>query len=217
MTTDVKRLYTERVNAYLRFNAAFLYPQALQAFFESSDLLRPNLRILDAGCGTGIATIALLHALQKRSLPVHAVHGFDLTPAMLARFQQMLASEKILDVELKEADVRELDALPASWTGYDLIVSASMLEYLPQADAIPALCALHGRLVARGCLLVIITRKNWMNKLLIEKWWQANGYTCGQLKEFLTAAGFERTDFRKFHYRYFWQNFWGHIVEASPS
>lgn len=51
MNADVKRLYTERLDAYLSFNAVFRYAEALKAFFRSYDGLGPGLRILDAGCG----------------------------------------------------------------------------------------------------------------------------------------------------------------------
>jgi hypothetical protein len=114
-------------------------------------------------------------------------------------------------VQLEEANVLNLDALPESWADYDLILSASMLEYVRGADLIPALTALRNRVARHGCLLVV----NWMNKLLIEKWWQATGHTRAQLRESLAAAGFEQVAFRKFPRCYFWQNFWGHIVKAS--
>jgi SAM-dependent methyltransferase len=213
---DAKQLYTEKIDAYLSFISVFRSPQALQAFFESYDFLRADLRILDAGCGTGTAALAVLRTLQHRNLDYQVIHAFDLTPAMLARFQDYLRQHAISKVHLREANVLELETLPAAWTGYDLIISVAMLEYVPKTDLIAALTALRTRLARDGRLLVFITRKNWVTKLLIEKWWQANRYTRGELREAFISAGFGELTFRSFPYTYFWQNLWGHILEARP-
>ena len=90
--------------------------------------------MLDAGCGFGMVTFALLDALQQRNFDYQRVDAFDLTPAMLARFRQTLETHRIPRVQLCQADVLALDTLPPSWTDYDLIVSASMLEYLPRQE-----------------------------------------------------------------------------------
>src|SRR5262249_2226152 len=82
------------------------------------------------------------------------IDAFDLTPALLARFQSELQIRRIPRVQLQQADVLALDALPPSWTNYDLIVSASMLEYLPKQDLSRALAGLHARLAPHGQILV---------------------------------------------------------------
>jgi SAM-dependent methyltransferase len=211
---DVKQLYTEKIDTYLSFNAVFRSPQALQAFFEAYDGLQPDLRILDAGCGTGTAALALLRALWRRNLGYQTLHAFDLTPAMLARFRQHLTQQKIPNVHLREANVLELERLPPSWTNYDLIVSVAMLEYVPRADLVTALAALRTRLARHGRLLLFITRKNWVTKLLIERWWKANRYTREELREAFIVAGFSDATFKRFPYAYFWQNLWAYILES---
>ena len=216
MTIDVKQFYTERIDTYLSFNSVFRSPQALQVFFEASDWLRSDLRILDAGCGTGTAALALLRALRRRNLDYQSLHAFDLTPAMLARFRKHVTQQKISNVHLREGDVLELERLPPSWTNYDLIVSVGMLEYIPRADLVTALTALRIRLAPYGRLLLFITRRNWVTKLLIERWWKANRYTRKELKEAFIASGFEDATFRKFPYSYFWQNHWAYILESRP-
>jgi SAM-dependent methyltransferase len=213
---DVKRLYTEKIDTYLSFNSVFRSPQALQAFLRSYDPLRSDLRILDAGCGTGTATLALLNALRRRNFDYRAIDGFDLTPAMLARFRENLIQLDISNVHLREANVLELERLPPSWTNYDLIVSVAMLEYVPRADLVTALTSLRTRLARDGWLLLFITRKNWITKLLIERWWKANRYTREELREAFISAGFREATFRRFPYSYFWQNLWGYIVEGRP-
>jgi SAM-dependent methyltransferase len=214
---DVKQLYTEKIDTYLSFNSFFRSAQALQAFFESCDLLRSDLRILDAGCGTGTASLALLNALARRKLAYQALHAFDLTPAMLARFQEQLTQHHISNVHLREANILELEMLPPSWTNYDLIVSVAMLEYVPRAAFLTALTSLRTRLAPEGHLLLFITRKNWITKVLIERWWKANRYTRDELREAFLSAGFSDVTFRRFTYAYFWQNLWAYVVEGSPS
>ena len=214
---DAKQLYTEKVDTYVAFNSVFRSPQALQAFFKAYDGLRANLRVLDAGCGTGAATIALLGALRSRHLGVAALHAFDLTPAMLNRFRQDLERENLPHVHLREANVLEPEKLPPDWTDYDLIVSVAMLEYVPKSKLVTALSALRARLAPQGRLLLFITRKNWVTKFLIEMLWQANRYTRDELRDAFAFAGLGRPAFRRFPPSYFWQNVWAHVLESEPA
>ena len=65
MVQEPKKLYSAKVDVYELFVSVFSYRQGLRAFFAGADWLRPSLRVLDAGCGTGIATFALLEALER--------------------------------------------------------------------------------------------------------------------------------------------------------
>ncbi|MCE3285092.1 MAG: protein containing methyltransferase type 12 domain [Steroidobacteraceae bacterium] len=212
---DAKQLYTDKADTYLVFNSVFRSRQALQAFFESYDGLRPNLRILDAGCGAGAATLALAAALRRRRLEAAELCAFDLTPAMLSRFRQALARENLHGVKLLEADVLELQRLPPDWTNYDLIVSVAMLEYVPRPALATALAALRARLARDGRLLVFITRRNWVTKPLIETWWQANRYTRDELVSAFESVGLGTPKIRRFPASHFWQNTWGHVLESD--
>lgn len=173
LTVDVIRLYTEANRGYLRFARAVLYPQGIRAYFLRSPLLRRGLRVLDAGCGTGIVTLALRDALVTRGFPAEALDAFDLTPAMIDGFRQSLASRAIDDVRVVQADVLRLDTLPSGWAGYDLVISSAMLEYVPQDHMVEALAALRGRLGLNGTLILFITRRNWLMRPLIGRWWRA--------------------------------------------
>jgi hypothetical protein len=91
-----------------------------------------------------------------------------------------------------------------------------MLEYVPRANWVTALTSLRTRLAQHGWPLLFITRKHWITKLLIERWWKANRYTREELREAFIAAGFRDVTFRRFPYSYFWQNLWAYIVEGWP-
>lgn len=212
--SELQELYTKGIDRYKSFIGFFRSPQAIQALLKGSGLIRPGLRVLDAGCGFGMVTLALLNVLRQNNFDYRGIDAFDLTPAMLARFQQTLKDRAIAGVELRQADVLALDALPTSWADYDLILSASMLEYLPKQELPRALDGLRARLAPNGHMLVVITRKTPETKVLIEWWWQAERYAKGELRRAFRQAGFQDPVFRRFPWRYFWLNRANFVVET---
>jgi cyclopropane fatty-acyl-phospholipid synthase-like methyltransferase len=133
---------------------------------------------------------------------------------MLARFQNELEMRRITRVQLQHADVLALETLPPSWTNYDLIISASMLEYLPKQDLLRALRGLRARLAPDGHIVLMITRKTPETKVLIEWWWHAKRYTKNELLRALSEAWFRNPIFHRFPWRYFWLNRANYVVEA---
>lgn len=208
------RLYAARDRLYDAFIQLLRYPQGLQRFFEQADFLRPGLKVLDAGCGTGATTLALHAVLAKRRLLPANFFAFDLTPRMLSRFRAARARHPVAYLEIVAADVLALDQLPAGWHGFDLIVSAAMLEYLPKNRLADALAGLRQRLRPDGTFVLFISRQSvWMD-WLIRRWWRANLYTGPELEAALEQAGFTTRRFVRFPARYGYLNWWGHVVVA---
>lgn len=212
---DPAAMFTERNRSYVRFVRSVLYPQGLRSYFLRSPRLRTGLRVLDAGCGTGILTLALHEACLRRGVPPVALDAFDLTPAMLDRFRETLAARVINGIATTQADVLHLEALPPSWTGYDLIVSASMMEYLPRPSLPDALAGLKARLNPGGSLVLFITRRNWLMNLMIGRWWESNLYDAGEIEGAFQRAGFSRVVFGSFPGFFRYLALWGYIVEAE--
>ena len=154
--------------------------------------------------------------MTSRGLKYESIHAFDLTPAMLSRFQTRLDTCGINDVKVRQADVLALDQLPQSWIEYDLILSASMLEYLPKRELPLALAELRKRLSRNGTLFIVITKKSPEAKILIEWWWRSERYARDELYQAFAAGGFRDVTFRRFPDKYFWLNGGSYAIEARP-
>ena len=214
MFEEPEKFFSAKVDAYAQYISLFLYPQGFRAFFAGVDWLTSGLRVLDAGCGTGVVTIAFLEALKRHGYKVECSHAFDLTPAMLDRFRKELEQRELKKIDLCQANVLDLKQLPESWTGYDVIVTASMLEYIPRHKLPEALVSLRSRLSPGGRLLLFITRRSWMTKWLVERPWGGNRYSRQELVEAFAASGFEDITFETFPFNYYWLNLWGLIVQG---
>ena len=108
-----------------------------------------------------------------------------------------------------------LDALPDDWRNYDLVVSASMLEYVPRERFADALRGLRERLKNGGRFVLFVTRRSPFTRLLIGRWWQSNLYSAPELTEAFRAAGFSRVHFPGFPFAARYLSAWGHVVEAE--
>ena len=147
--------FTAQHGVYDRFINWVRYPQGLRSFFEQSSLLRSDLRVLDAGCGTGAVTVALHEAHVRRGFAPGTIDAFDLTPAMSQHFREQAAQRGIERLVTMQANVLQLDELPTGWADYDLIVTASML--LPRERLAEALAGLRRKLGDNGRLVLFIT------------------------------------------------------------
>ncbi len=85
--------------------------------------IRPDQRVLDVGCGTGVAAIT---AARQGATVV----GSDLTPALLERAAEHSKLAK-LDIEWKEADA---EALPFADASFDVVISQFGHMFAPRAD-----------------------------------------------------------------------------------
>lgn len=197
-SNSVQKLYTERASFYDRLFIDFLgWGKELQRFFQNSDYLHPNDKILDAGCGTGVITRVLYEFAGDKGYQGIQFHAFDLTQKMLDVFQEWITQHEANNIELHQADVLELEVLPSNWNDYDMIVSSTMLEYLPAEKVLEALRNLMRLLKSDGILLLFVTRRNLITRWLAEKWWKTKVYEESEILSILRRLGFNEITSRK--------------------
>lgn len=213
----IEKLYTKKASFYHKLFIDFLgYQKGLKNFFVNNDYLKPNIKVLDAGCGSGIITRVLTGIAKKKKLKGIQYHGFDLTQAMLDLFKQWISRGNDKNISLTKADVLFLDKqLPEDWQNYDLIVSSAMLEYIPKNKVRQAVSNLGDRLKSNGTILIFITKRNLLMRLLINMWWKANMYEKDEIRQVLSDSGFREVTFKKFLFPYWHLNQWGFIIEAK--
>lgn len=131
---------------------------------------------------------------------------------MLGIFQEWITRQAADNIELQRADVLELEPLPPHWKEYNLIISSTMLEYLPKDKVKNALTNLRRLLGNDGTFLVIITKRNFMTRWLAGKWWKTNLYDEQEIRALFHTADFNKIEFKKFPLR--WSNF-VMVIEAK--
>lgn len=106
---------------------------------------RPYSSLLDVGCGTGFAALAMIERFGVR-----AVTGVDVSAQMLARMREKLQAHPTVDVDLHVADVL---AMPVAAGAYDCVLASMALHWF--ADRGAAIRAM-GRAVTPGGVLGLV-------------------------------------------------------------
>ena len=116
----IERIYdlSFKINGYGRSLDQYLQAHPLPVF--------ENARILDAGCGTGTLTLALLRTLK---VPVKLT-ALDLSASVLTTAQKYARKKNPNRQEIRFAQGNVL-ALPFANDAFDLVVTSGVLEYLP--------------------------------------------------------------------------------------
>ena len=122
------------------------YGRSLDQYFASHPLpVSRGARILDAGCGTGLLTMALLRAIR---FPV-SITALDLSSTSVAAARKSLyySDGRKRDVTFTQGN---LLCLPFADESLDVVVTAGALEYVPLADGLSELA----RVIAPGGYLL---------------------------------------------------------------
>src|SRR6266550_7054495 len=111
------------------------YGRSLDQYFSNHPLpVSRGARILDAGCGTGLLTLALLRNLR---FPVN-ITALDLSATSISAAKKALdeSSGRIQDVTFAEGN---LLSLPFADNTLDLVVTSGALEYVPLSEGLTEL------------------------------------------------------------------------------
>ena len=118
------------------------YGRSLDQYFANHPLpISRGAKILDAGCGTGLLTLALLRSIR---FPV-SITALDLSSTSVAAARKALyySSGRKRDVTFTQGN---LLCLPFADESLDLVVTAGALEYVPLEDGLNELA----RVIAPG-------------------------------------------------------------------
>jgi len=111
------------------------YGRSLDQYFANHPLpVSRGARILDAGCGTGLLTMALLRAIR---FPV-SITALDLSSTSVAAARKTLyySDGRKRDVTFAQGN---LLSLPFADESLDVVVTAGAIEYVPLADGLTEL------------------------------------------------------------------------------
>ena len=107
---------------------------------------RRDIRILDAGCGTGVSTDSLVHLN-----PQAHVTAIDLSPGALKVATERCQRSGATRVEFHHLSLFDVDQLPGQ---FDLINSVGVLHHTP--DPIRGIQALAGKLAPGGLMHIFV-------------------------------------------------------------
>jgi len=136
------------------------YGRSLDQYFEEHPLpVFPGARVLDAGCGTGTLTLALLRTLQ---VPVKLT-ALDLSASSMATAKKYVKKDHLHKNQKVHFTQGNILSLPFADESFDLIVTSGVLDYVPLEEGFVEL----PRVIARGGhLLHLPMRRSPVTKLL---------------------------------------------------
>jgi SAM-dependent methyltransferase len=196
---QLERLAVEKTREFFSRRAAFYdfaffklspFMPVVRSLLLDRKLLTSNLKVLDAGTGTGLMTRILYPLAREKGLSDVVFHAFDLSQAMLDVFQRWISAEGAEGaITTRVQDVLQLETLPQSWKDYDLIVTSTMLEYVPTESLHKAVSALLGLLKPGGKMIWLLSGRTLAMRFFVGWLWQANLYSKSELDAVLAKAG----------------------------
>ena len=150
------------------------YGRSLDQYFEAHPLpIFPDARILDAGCGTGTLTLALLRTLKG---PVKLM-ALDLSASSMA------TAKKYVDKTLSNQPVRfaqgNVLALPFADEAFDLVVTSGVLEYVALDEGLSELA----RVISRGGYLLQLPMRPSLVTSLLEMLFRFKAHPMREVSE----------------------------------
>ena len=107
------------------------YGRSLERYFREYPLpLTAGAQILDAGCGTGLLTLAMLRALPRPA----AITALDLSAPSLLKARRAIGQTQPRRPHHVRFVQGDLLALPFAAETFDFVATSGALEYVPLAE-----------------------------------------------------------------------------------
>ncbi len=151
------------------------YGRSLDQYFRDHPVpVFPGAKILDAGCGTGLLTLALLRALD---VPVN-ITAIDLSGSSIAKGKKAVAEGDRGKYKVNFIQGNVL-SLPFADASFDLIVTSGVLEYVPLADGFSELA----RVIAPGGHLLNLPIRPSFASMLLELMFRFKAHPPSEVAE----------------------------------
>lgn len=148
---------------------------------------RRPVRVLDAGCGDGLITLAL----AKRH-PGWTIVGMDLSAELLAGARERAGNRGLANVSFLETDLTK--TLPED--GFDAVMALECLSEIPDDRA--AIAAIAAAARPGGLLVVQVPDRDWKPVLgsssAVWRHEVRHGYSASELSAMLAATGVEQIE-----------------------
>ena len=180
--------FTSLYDLMFRFNG---YARSIERYLRENPLPTPaGARVLDAGCGTGLLTLALLRVL-KRPAEITAV---DLSGRSLQTARRAVR-KRTHDPRHKISYVRaNAVSLPFPDDSFDLVVTSGVLEYLPLSEGLGELA----RVLAPGGYLFFLPVRPSPATRLLEIMFRFKAHPPREVAE-ATESLFSVVEHHRFH------------------
>ncbi|MFO0702286.1 MAG: class I SAM-dependent methyltransferase [Candidatus Andersenbacteria bacterium] len=178
MSQAAAELYDRRANLYEGFFVRLLgFGARVRRWCAQHVQLRAGLRVLDAACGPGTFTKALVELAREQNVEI-TLHAFDISQRQVDKLQTWVDTQHLTTVQVRRGDLVAASApvataLPADWRNFDLIVCGYALEHVAPEQVPTALANLYARLAPHGRLVVSVTQQTPLTAWLVGRWWHA--------------------------------------------
>lgn len=146
---DEVSIYDRFTNLYDLMFRVNGYGRSVEGYLRDNPLpLAAGARVLDAGCGTGLLTLAFLRAHRRPA----DITSIDLSVRSLQTARR--AVQKLRPAPRRAATFAQANALslPFADETFDLVMTSGVLEYLPLRDGLQEMA----RVLAPGGLLFFV-------------------------------------------------------------
>jgi ubiquinone/menaquinone biosynthesis C-methylase UbiE len=173
----------EEVSIYDRFTNLYDlmfrvngYGRSVEGYLRDNPLpLGAGARVLDAGCGTGLLTLAFLRAHRRPA----EITSIDLSVRSLQTARR--AAQKLRPAPRREVTFAQANALqlPFADETFDLVMTSGVLEYLPLRDGLREMA----RVLSPGGLLFFVPVRPSPLTLLLEVMFRFKAHPPAEVDE----------------------------------